>query len=146
MKLVRDRDYWSCMHCPAFVFPTLTHDGVRLLGGETEHDCPVCGTGLSPASMEGRRLLSCGNCHGVLVGQSLFAGIVQTLRSKHQGEREAPRPITEEELDRKVSCPICRHRMEAHPYYGPGNVVLDSCGRCGVIWCDKGEIATLGRS
>lgn len=146
MRLVRDRDYWSCNHCPAFVFPQLTEDGVRLLGDSSNHDCPVCRVGLKPAAMEGRRLLHCTSCGGVLVGQALFAGIVQALRARHRGEPAPPQPITDEELARRVCCPHCKHPMEAHPYYGPGNAVLDSCGRCGLIWCDRGEIATLGRA
>jgi Zn-finger nucleic acid-binding protein len=30
--------------------------------------------------------------------------------------------------------------MDTHPYYGPGNVVIDNCGRCGLVWLDFGEL------
>jgi Zn-finger nucleic acid-binding protein len=33
--------------------------------------------------------------------------------------------------------------MSTHPYYGPGNVVVDNCGRCDVIWLDCGELAII---
>jgi Zn-finger nucleic acid-binding protein len=41
--------------------------------------------------------------------------------------------------------------MEVHPYYGPGNIVVDSCVDCGFIWLDHGELtrveqASSGRS
>ena len=38
--------------------------------------------------------------------------------------------------------------METHPYYGPGNVVIDSCCGCGCgyVWLDHGELATLARA
>lgn len=146
MQLVRDRDYWVCSFCPSFVFPSATADGVRFLGEGSERDCPVCGANLQPAAMEGRQLLACGRCHGVLVDLPRFTGIVQTLRALHKGDRLPPVRISELELARSIACPSCKHPMETHPYYGPGNVVLDSCGHCGLIWCDRGEIATLGRS
>ena len=30
--------------------------------------------------------------------------------------------------------------MDVHPYYGPGNIVIDTCSRCDVIWLDFGEL------
>ena len=30
--------------------------------------------------------------------------------------------------------------MSTHPYYGPGNIVIDTCAGCGVIWLDFGEL------
>jgi hypothetical protein len=33
--------------------------------------------------------------------------------------------------------------MDTHPYYGPGNVVVDNCARCAVIWLDCGELAAI---
>jgi len=33
--------------------------------------------------------------------------------------------------------------MDTHPYYGPGNCVVDTCIRCGVIWLDYGEITVI---
>ena len=33
--------------------------------------------------------------------------------------------------------------MATHPYYGPGNVVLDSCGACDLVWLDFGELKQI---
>jgi Zn-finger nucleic acid-binding protein len=33
--------------------------------------------------------------------------------------------------------------METHPYYGPGNVIIDSCSRCELIWLDFGELKQI---
>jgi hypothetical protein len=30
-----------------------------------------------------------------------------------------------------------------HPYYGPGNVVLDSCESCELVWLDFGELKQI---
>ena len=46
----------------------------------------------------------------------------------------------------KWECPGCGEQMEVHPYYGPGNVLIDSCGECALVWLDRGEIATISRS
>jgi Zn-finger nucleic acid-binding protein len=33
--------------------------------------------------------------------------------------------------------------MTTHPYYGPGNVVIDNCPACAVIWLDHGELTAI---
>lgn len=33
--------------------------------------------------------------------------------------------------------------MDVHPYYGPGNIVIDTCSRCNVIWLDCGELQQI---
>jgi hypothetical protein len=33
--------------------------------------------------------------------------------------------------------------METHPYYGPGNIVVDTCSECGYLWLDHGEITRV---
>ena len=33
--------------------------------------------------------------------------------------------------------------MDAHFYAGPGNVVIDSCEDCSLIWLDHGKLMRL---
>ena len=33
--------------------------------------------------------------------------------------------------------------MITHPYYGPGNVVIDSCEPCELVWLDFGELRQI---
>jgi hypothetical protein len=33
--------------------------------------------------------------------------------------------------------------MATHPYYGPGNVVIDSCESCDLLWLDFGELKQI---
>ena len=33
--------------------------------------------------------------------------------------------------------------MEVHPYYGPGNVIIDSCTTCDFLWLDAGELRQI---
>jgi hypothetical protein len=35
--------------------------------------------------------------------------------------------------------------MEAHPYFGGGNAVVDTCEVCESIWLDAGELAIIER-
>ncbi len=44
---------------------------------------------------------------------------------------------------RQIECPSCSQRMETHPYYGPGNIVVDTCSECGYLWLDHGEISRV---
>jgi Zn-finger nucleic acid-binding protein len=44
------------------------------------------------------------------------------------------------QLKRKLRCSHCGELMATHPYYGPGNIVVDTCFRCHVIWLDYGEM------
>jgi hypothetical protein len=34
--------------------------------------------------------------------------------------------------------------MDVHPYYGPGNVVVDTCRKCDLVWLDFGELQQIG--
>jgi hypothetical protein len=33
--------------------------------------------------------------------------------------------------------------MSTHPYFGPGNVVIDNCEACELAWLDFGELAQI---
>ena len=46
-------------------------------------------------------------------------------------------------LDRQIACPMCHQTMDTHPYCGPGNVILDSCEPCEVLWLDHGELRRI---
>ena len=52
-------------------------------------------------------------------------------------------PLEREALTRELSCPKCGKRFETHPYYGPGNVVIDNCASCDLLWLDFGEIRQI---
>ena len=42
-----------------------------------------------------------------------------------------------------MSCPRCASQLATHPYYGPGNVVIDTCAQCDVVWLDFGELKQI---
>lgn len=146
MELFPTRGYYFCRYCGAFHFPeTTAADGIRVLGqSSTRLDCPVCARPLSAALLDEKHPVSyCGNCRGVLLPRTSFAEVVRARRAWATGAPAAPVPLARQELERKVSCPLCRDRMQTHPYYGPGNIVMDSCATCDAVWLDFGELKQI---
>jgi Zn-finger nucleic acid-binding protein len=146
MRGVRDADHFVCDFCASFHFPQRNLDGVAILGGPGQRKCPVCAEALISAAVQRKPVEHCSKCQGVLSDRRAFNGIVEQLRARNRRPRQDPRPIDPAERDRLLLCPVCKAPMEVHPYYGPGNVLLDSCHVCNLVWLDHGEIASLGRS
>jgi Zn-finger nucleic acid-binding protein len=140
LRLVEDKNYFVCQYCTSLHFPEENIDGVRALEELSDHDCPVCHTLLTTGSIEKQRMLYCPRCAGVLLKQRTFAAFVQLLRARSAGRLSAPPPLNASELEREIDCPSCGARMETFPYLGPGNVVIDNCFKCKVIWLDYGEL------
>ncbi len=140
MKLVRDRDYFVCDYCTTFYFPEPSKDEVRNLEELTNIQCPICKNQLSLASIEGNRALLCENCRGILIDQWVFAFAVQYLRAHTEGPDIPPRQLDAQELSRLLRCPHCGQSMDTYPYAGPGNIVIDCCCKCKLIWLDYGEL------
>ena len=140
---VPDRDYFLCEYCGSLAFPRPSPDGVVALGEKGAVDCPVCSTTLVKGTVAEVRVLHCARCRGILAGRDAFSTIVRYLRAQASGEPDPVRPLNRDDLTREIACPYCGQTMDTHPYYGPGNVVIDNCGHCDVIWLDCGELATI---
>jgi len=143
MDLVPHRDYFTCRYCGSFAFPERSEDGVMVLGGDGDVPCPLCHETMTTASVADVRVLHCVTCRGVLTRQKAFSKIVTFMRARATGEPDAVQPVERKELERKVACPICGRPMDTHPYYGPGNVVIDNCPGCEIVWLDYGELAAI---
>jgi Zn-finger nucleic acid-binding protein len=141
MQPVHAGDHFYCEYCTSFYFPKENLDGVRLIGEPAQVECFFCKLPLYVASIGGIRILTCEHCKGILVPQPSFLTMVNYLRGV-AGSAEFPfRPIDPQELRRRImDCPQCKQAMDTHPYYGPGNVVIDVCPRCRVIWLDYSEL------
>lgn len=121
-------------------------DGLVLIGPESELVCPRgCGQ-LAGGHVDGQAVAGCATCRGVVASAMAFGMIVTNRRKRWNGPEPIPTPIDPESLHRAATCPGCGYRMETHPYYGPGNCVIDSCGRCKLVWIDAGEIAAIERA
>jgi Zn-finger nucleic acid-binding protein len=145
MELFATRGYFFCRYCGSFHFPeTAGADGIRVVGGGEAWGCAVCAEPLASAVLdETHHVHYCQNCRGVLLPRPDFASVVQRRRAWATDTPGPPVPLNQAELSRKVTCPKCRQAMETHPYYGPGNVVMDSCPRCELVWLDFGELKQI---
>jgi len=145
MQLMGNRRYFRCDHCGNFQFHEETGDGVSPLGQPAGIDCPVCRTALQTALIEGEPVAYCDHCRGFLAQLDAFGRLVQKRRAAHGPDEQVTEPFDPEELKRRLACPCCHKRMEAHPYFGGGNAVVESCEHCHMIWLDAGELAIIER-
>ena len=121
-------------------------DGLQPLGQQSERRCPVCALFLSAGTLERQRVWYCQKCRGVFLSNDDFVFIVGRRRARRTGPPAKPAPLNPEELKRRISCPACSMEMDAHPYYGPGNTVIDSFERCRMVWLDHGEVGALAKA
>lgn len=149
MQVVDGRDHFACAYCLSFLFPTdleSSSDRIKSLRQPVDRRCPVCHVALMAGAIDGRSMTHCDRCRGILVSSDDFFQIVRARRAVFDGPPAAPRRLDHGELRRSVPCPACSRSMEVHPYYGPGNVVIDSCRPCRLIWLDHGEMASIERA
>jgi len=146
MELIESRRYLFCRHCGSFHFPEPADtDGLRIVGHVGDAPpCPVCKAPLAQALLDDAHPVHfCATCRGVLMPRQTFAGIVNLRRAWASSPPREPSVLDRRALERQLSCPSCRARFVTHPYYGPGNVVIDNCERCDVVWLDFGELKQI---
>jgi Zn-finger nucleic acid-binding protein len=146
MELFARRRYYFCRYCGSFHFlDTPEIDGIRVLEtAPVSPPCPRCSTKLATAQLDDSHSVHCcTTCRGVLLPRATFAHVVYTRRTWATSQPVPPLPLDRRELERVITCPRCSKRMEVHPYYGPGNVVIDSCVTCDLVWLDVGELKQI---
>jgi Zn-finger nucleic acid-binding protein len=146
MRLEPDKECLVCDYCGNIHYPEPNADGVRVLDEGSSEQCPVCGILLVDAAISGQRILYCNRCHGMLVSMDVFLAIIEDQRSRRDTTADAVHQPDWKDLDRKLKCPKCGQQMDAHPYCGPGNVIIDDCENCSVNWLDYGELQKIVRA
>jgi Zn-finger nucleic acid-binding protein len=117
-------------------------DGVQM-GAETANACPACQTLLSDGTIQNKSVLYCTKCRGLLVAIDIFLPLVEFLRALRPPAGSNIEPRDDSDADRKLTCPMCYGTMEGHPYGGPGNVNIDTCEHCSVVWLDHDELQRI---
>jgi len=146
MEIVASRHYFFCRHCGTFHFPEAVDEGIRVLEREptVEQRCGVCRVPLATAVLDdGFSARYCERCRGVLLPRQHFAEVVQTRRWWARTPPALPVALDQRELARTIKCPGCARPMLTHPYYGPGNIVLDTCSQCDLVWLDFRELTQI---
>ena len=146
---VEGRNYFCCTYCHTFHFPTELKDSadrITPLSERSDLECSTCQIPLTAGGLDDVRVVYCEKCRDILVNSQAFAQLMAARRGNYKGAEVDPEPLNPEELNQRRECPQCGRLMEVHPYYGPGNVVIDSCVACMHLWLDHGEIAAIESS
>ena len=150
MQQIHDMDHFYCCTCQIYEFPTSIEqspDGIQPAGKTTEFLCPVCPDQSLEIGLIGKcQVCFCNNCRGYVLDTQTLGQLIQALRSTYKGPDDKPVMIEQAELRKSTHCPACFETMQTHPYYGPGNVVLDSCMECKLSWMGHGELAKIVRA
>jgi hypothetical protein len=77
------------------------------------------------------------------VPADIFLFLVTYLQPKRGDKALPPRRVEPAELERVIHCPRCSRKMDAHPYAGPGNIIIDNCPECSVNWVDSMELRRI---
>ena len=120
----------------------VNEDGVQI-GAETAQICPACQALLSDGNIQGKPVLYCTKCRGLLVSIDRFLPLIEFLRALARPSGSDIQPRDNSDADRNVACPTCAKTMVGHPYGGPGNVNIDTCEACSVIWLDRNELQRI---
>jgi Zn-finger nucleic acid-binding protein len=145
MEPADDPDSVLCTDCGGAPLREEAADGVDVIGEPVGALCPLCRVPLVSALIEDETVCYCGQCRGFLAPIDTFGVIVGKRRARHGPHEHRSDPFDPAELRRVLACPRCGQHMDAHPYFGGGNAVVDTCEGCGLIWLDAGELATIER-
>ncbi|MFN2197997.1 MAG: zf-TFIIB domain-containing protein [Anaerolineales bacterium] len=136
----RARATFECQYCLGVYIPEADDQGLRMIDEQARHICPLCDQPLVWADLDGFPAEICPQCRGVLMLQSLFGKAVRVLRARARTPAVEPGLLDRSGLERRVRCPGCCQEMDNHIYAGPGNIVIDTCLNCGLIWLDYREL------
>jgi Zn-finger nucleic acid-binding protein len=134
-----EKEYFFCEFCKTIHIPEPNKDYVRSMEFPSELNCPVCRQQLVQALLDQTHVLHCTKCKGILVDTFAFFPTILFIRGRIARFELPPRLLQQQELEREIQCPKCHEIMDTHPYAGPGNVVIDTCNKCGLNWLDYGE-------
>ncbi len=144
--LKKNQKSYHCDYCGCYDFPDADRDGVTWLEGESTWLCPVCRTRLVKARVEGIEIAACPKCRGNLIEQPRMYFILKFATLAETFDLRLPGPPDDAERQRRIKCPGCRQTMETYLYGGSGNIFVQSCNACKLIWLDHGELGKIIRA
>lgn len=146
LNVLENQSLFHCEYCGGYDFPDPNLDGVALLDQTSAYLCPMCRKPLVSAAVSEVRIFSCPNCRGNLIDQSKLLPILRQAQASGM-MRDIPVVSADpSEWARSVDCPSCLGKMNTYPYGGPGNMMIQGCDQCRVIWLDCGELSRIVRA
>ena len=116
-------------------------------GQPTDFLCPACPDhNLQVGDLFGTQVCYCEQCKGFVIDRMSLGELVDGLRASYDGPDDSPIQINPAELHQVAKCPACAEKMETFNYYGPGNVILDTCDPCKLTWFNQGELGKIIRA
>jgi Zn-finger nucleic acid-binding protein len=143
MRVEEGQAFFHCQYCGGDEFPDPNQDGVALLDEPSSFACPLCKELLVSAVVKDIPILSCPHCRGNLIQQSKMLPILRQAQSIGPVHEKPPSSPTKTERTRTMVCPSCQKLMAVYPYGGPGNIIIQGCEQCQLIWLDFGELARI---
>ena len=123
----------------------ISSDGIVISERAADVVCPRCNREMFFGELLKTKVVVCSICQGVVIQCGELGALVELLRRDYAGSDDPPRPLDPQELEVAVPCPACGSTMEVHPYGGPGNIVIDSCAECQIVWLDGAELSRIIR-
>ena len=142
MGLSESGGYLFCEYCSSLRFVSETDEGVVSTGTGAGESCPACRVELQAGSVEGQDVSYCARCRGILLKAAAFRKVIDA-RLKRGCSREVATRRAEAAAAPLHDCPRCGAEMDRHPYYGPGDAVIDCCGECFLLWLDHPELTVI---
>ena len=108
--------------------------------------CPDHNLPLQPRPFAGVTVDVCPTCAGVFFDEGEINRIRLDGNDKLTQLDESVTPAEDFVMDFREmvepgrACPRCRHAMDKMRYLYSSPVVLDSCGSCGGVWVEDGEL------
>ena len=143
--------HWQCTYCQTQQVAEgepQSLDNIVASDAKSEIFCPCCMDEhqLQFGMLDKIHIAFCPDCFGYLIDSQSMGYVLKNRRKEYSGIEDEPAPPNPDDLSKSRNCPRCQSHMETHPYYGPGNAVIDSCSRCKMVWMDNGDLAQLVRA
>lgn len=129
-----------CPYCKSWEVTPESLLGIYLLEEQPGQSCPFCHVPLNRAKLSEQAGFYCRHCGGLLLQNEVFELIVEWRRAGAGGEGIIPSMERKDEVRPPLCCPQCGRIMDKHAYGGPGNILVDTCAVCQLIWLDGGEL------
>lgn len=139
----------KCETCGDFWFPTSienSEDAIVPQNRTTPFACPRCEIDLVVGKTGNTEVCFCQTCRGFVVDSESLGHLIAFRRASYKGPDDVPTPANFRDLDVRATCPACFAYLDAHHYFGPGNIVIDTCMQCKLAWLDHGELSKIIRA